>query len=116
MTMKFNFSQSKIYSSLNFREALQPQYVNKFTIGVCSSSRLLTQYHKFCTQRAEAHLSGATQSSKVIDSATWLVQENTVGVSCKCDSNYCKNLCVAIADCVSALCVEIPKDYEIGLG
>ncbi|MBQ0085883.1 MAG: hypothetical protein KBS65_06565 [Prevotella sp.] len=27
-----------------------------------------------------------------------------------------KNLCAAIADCVSALCVEIPKDYEIGLG
>ncbi len=55
-------SQSKIYSSMNFREVSQPQHVNTFTIGVCSSSRLLTQFHKFCTQRAEAHLAGATQS------------------------------------------------------
>ncbi|MCQ2113846.1 MAG: hypothetical protein MJY52_02140 [Bacteroidaceae bacterium] len=47
---------------MNFREVSQPQHVNTFTIGVCSSSRLLTQFHKFCTQRAEAHLAGATQS------------------------------------------------------
>ncbi len=61
--MIFNLSQSKIYSSMNFREALQPQSVNKFTLDVCTSSQLLKQSHKFCTQRAEAHLLGATQSS-----------------------------------------------------
>ncbi len=27
-----------------------------------------------------------------------------------------KNLCAASRACVSALCVEIPKEYEIGLG
>ena len=82
--MKFLIlSQSKIYSSMNFREASQPQYANTFTIGVCSSSRLLTQYHKFCTQRAETQLSVATQSSN----------DNTVGISCKCVSNYCENIC-----------------------
>ncbi len=60
--MKFNLSQSKIQSSMNFREALQPQSVNKFTLVVCTSSRLLTQSSEFCTQRAEAP-KGATQSS-----------------------------------------------------
>ncbi|MBQ0085457.1 MAG: hypothetical protein KBS65_04355, partial [Prevotella sp.] len=61
--MKISLSQSKIQSSLNFREVLQPQSVNKFTLDVCPTSRLLKQSHEFCTQRAEAHLSGATQSS-----------------------------------------------------
>ncbi len=60
--MKFNLSQSKIYSSLNFREVLQPQSINKFTLDVCTSSRLLKQSHKFCTQRAEAQAMLATQS------------------------------------------------------
>ncbi|MCQ2114357.1 MAG: hypothetical protein MJY52_04770 [Bacteroidaceae bacterium] len=46
---------------MNFREALQPQSVNKFTLDVCTPSRLLKQSHEFCTQRAEAHLIGATQ-------------------------------------------------------
>ena len=59
--MIFNLSQSKIYSSMNFREALQPQSVNKFTLYVCPTLRLLKQSHEFCTQRAEAHLVGATQ-------------------------------------------------------
>ncbi len=76
--MKFNLSQSKIQSSLNFREALQPQSVNKFTLDVCTTSRLLKQSHKFCTQakalnvlllatkrglslQRSAHLLGATQ-------------------------------------------------------
>ena len=58
--MILSLSQSKIYSSLNFREALQPQSVNEFTLDVCTSSRLLKQSHKFCTQRAEAP-KGATQ-------------------------------------------------------
>ena len=37
------------------------QSVNKFTLVVCSSSRLLAQSYEFCTQRAETHLAGATQ-------------------------------------------------------
>ncbi len=59
--MKLSLSQSKIQSFLNFREVLQPQSVNKFTLYVCPTSRLLKQSHEFCTQRAEAHLLGATQ-------------------------------------------------------
>ena len=59
--MIFSLSQSKIQSSLNFREVLQPQSVNKFTLYACPTSRLLKQSHEFCTQRAEAHLLGATQ-------------------------------------------------------
>ncbi len=58
--MIFNLSQSKIQSSLNFRDVLQPQSVNKFTLYVCPTSRLLKQSHEFCTQRAEAP-KGATQ-------------------------------------------------------
>ncbi|MCQ2114517.1 MAG: hypothetical protein MJY52_05580 [Bacteroidaceae bacterium] len=54
---------------MNFREALQSQSVNKFTLDVCTSSRLLKQYHKFCTQRAEAHLSGATQRKSNLSTA-----------------------------------------------
>ena len=60
--MKLSLSQSKIYSSLNFHEALQPQSVNKFTLDVCTPSQLLKQSHKFCTQRAEAQAMLATQS------------------------------------------------------
>ena len=59
--MKFNLSQSKIQSSLNFREVLQPQSVNKFTLYVCPTSRLLKQSHKFCTQRAETQALLAAQ-------------------------------------------------------
>ncbi len=59
--MIFNLSQSKIQSSLNFREVLQPQSVNKFTLYVCPTSRLLKQSHEFFTQRAETHLIGGTQ-------------------------------------------------------
>ncbi len=67
--MILSLSQSKIYSSLNFCEALQPQSVNKFTLDVCTSSRLLKQYNKFCTQRTEAHLLGATQRNSNLSPA-----------------------------------------------
>ncbi|MBQ0086012.1 MAG: hypothetical protein KBS65_07245 [Prevotella sp.] len=59
--MKLSLSQSKIQSSLNFREALQPQSVNKFTLDVCTPSRLPKQSPEFCTQRAEAQALLATQ-------------------------------------------------------
>ncbi len=52
----FAFLSSSVQSSLNFREVLQPQSVNKFTLYVCPTSRLLKQSHEFCTQRAESNL------------------------------------------------------------
>ena len=67
--MKLSLSQSKIQSSLNFREVLQTQSVNKFTLYVCPTSRLLKQSHEFCTQRAEAHLLGATQRKSNLSTA-----------------------------------------------
>ncbi|MBQ0085305.1 MAG: hypothetical protein KBS65_03585 [Prevotella sp.] len=119
--MKFNLSQSKIYSSnkfgrfsrlgivqasltsalgltkrsSNFHEALQPQSVNKFTLDVCTPSRLLKQSHKFCTRRAAAHLLGATQRTLLYEDGNSEIQKirNSGNKTIKKI-----NLCAAIAD------------------
>ncbi len=73
--MIFHLSQSKIQRSLNFREALQPQSVNKFTLDVCTSSRLLKQSYEFCTQRAETHLLGTTQRALLYEDGNSEIQK-----------------------------------------
>ncbi len=115
--MKINLSQSKIQSSLNFREVLQPQSVNKFTLDVCTPSRLLKQSHEFCTQRAEAHLLGATQRKKAYPQPLpkGRVQKILVADMVNAIVSHIKTL-RSNRRLLSALCVKIPKDYEIGLG
>ncbi len=115
--MKLSLSQSKIQSSLNFREVLQPQSVNKFTLYVCPTSRLMKQSHEFCTQRAEAP-KGATQRKSNFCKAfarRGEIKKILLVNMINAIVSHIKSLCAAIADCVFALCVKIPKDYEIGL-
>ncbi len=99
---------------MNFREALQPQSVNKFTLDVCTPSRLLTQSHKFCTQRAEAHLLGAAQRTLlyeggIMDLGNYGLRDLNSPLSA---SVVRKNLCAAPKRVVSALCVEILSHHR----
>ncbi len=108
--MIFNLSQNVFSALAEMKYELTPSITAKcrlltskvnFVVTIAFCYALCATY--FITQRAEAHLLGATQRALLYEDGNSEIQKiRNLG-----NKTIKKiNLCAAIADCVSALCVE----------